>query len=67
MGKDKENPVNLAVLQYLTNQNRPFSVNDLLASSILKEHGKAAIQKALDQLVVVGCYHMHSFCKCWFI
>lgn len=44
---------NSAVLQYLVMQNRPFGLNDLLLSAQLKEYGKSAVQKTLDQLVVV--------------
>ena len=39
-----------AVLEYLTRQNRPYSVNDVVLN-LHKEHGKAAVQKALDVLV----------------
>ena len=39
-----------AVLEYLTKQNRPYSVNDVVLN-LHKEHGKAAVQKALDVLV----------------
>lgn len=42
-----------AVLTYLQNQNRPFSANDLV-TNLGKEHGKAAIQKALDEFVSQG-------------
>ena len=31
-------------------QNRPYSVNDVVLN-LHKEHGKAAVQKALDVLV----------------
>ncbi|XP_044743350.1 homologous-pairing protein 2 homolog [Chrysoperla carnea] len=37
------------VLKYLEAQNRPYSANDLVTN--LKDLGKAAVQKALDQLV----------------
>lgn len=39
-----------AVHKYLKLQNRPYSANDI-AANLHKEFGKAAIQKALDQLV----------------
>ena len=39
-----------AVLEYLTKQNRPYSVNDVVLN-LHKEHGKSAVQKALDVLV----------------
>ena len=50
MSKSKEN-VGETILQYFKAQNRPYSVNDI--AQILKEHGKAAIQKSIDLLVVV--------------
>ena len=54
MGKDsKESGSNEAVLQFLMTNNRPYSINDLAGSTALKELGKAAIQKNLDQLVIV--------------
>nr|CAI5829207.1 unnamed protein product [Callosobruchus analis] len=44
-----------AVLYFLTEHNRPFSVNDILAGAEGKgEFGKAAVQKALDFLVHEG-------------
>jgi len=51
MSKSKEN-VGETILQYFKAQNRPYSVNDI--AQILKEHGKAAIQKSIDLLVVDG-------------
>jgi len=39
-----------AVFTYLRDQNRPYSVNDMVLN-LHKEHGKTAIQKALDKLV----------------
>lgn len=39
-----------AVEAFLQKENRPFSVNDIL-QSLGKDHGKAAVQKALDKLV----------------
>lgn len=54
MVKDKENPTSQAILQFLMTNNRPYSANDLVGSTALKEHGKAAIQKCLDQLVIVS-------------
>lgn len=53
MAKDKEDKTSTAVLQYLLAQNRPYAINDLLQSSQLKDLGKSAVQKSLDQLVVV--------------
>ncbi|KRT82493.1 hypothetical protein AMK59_4254 [Oryctes borbonicus] len=38
------------VLQFMQIQNRPFSSNDIM-QNVNKEHGKTAIQKALDKLV----------------
>lgn len=38
------------ILKFMQNQNRPFSANDVL-QNVGKEHGKSAVQKALDQLV----------------
>lgn len=51
MSKSK-NSTEAAVLQYLTSQNRPYSVNDIVLN-LHKEHGKTAVQKALDTLVEV--------------
>lgn len=51
MSKSK-NSTESAVLQYLTSQNRPYSVNDIVLN-LHKEHGKTAVQKALDTLVEV--------------
>ncbi|XP_065225633.1 homologous-pairing protein 2 homolog [Planococcus citri] len=45
MSKEKQ-----AVLSYLEKVNRPYSANDVV-QNLHKEIGKAAIQKALDQLV----------------
>ncbi|XP_046401834.1 homologous-pairing protein 2 homolog isoform X2 [Ischnura elegans] len=42
-----------AVLKYLKDQNRPYSLNDIFMN-MHKEQGKTAIQKALDNLVVDG-------------
>ncbi len=42
-----------AVLSYLTAQNRPYSTNDVV-SNLHNEHGKTAVQKALDLLVAEG-------------
>ena len=53
MAKDKDEKKEEAVLSFLIAQNRPFSLNDLLLNQQLKELGKAAVQKSLDQLVVV--------------
>ena len=53
MAKDKDEKKEEAVLSFLIAQNRPFSLNDLLLNQQLKELGKAALQKSLDQLVVV--------------
>ena len=39
-----------SVLKYLTDQNRPYSANDIVLN-MHKEHGKTAVQKALDGLV----------------
>ena len=50
--KVKSNP-NESVLEYLTQQNRPYSANDIVLN-LHKEHGKTAVQKALDLLVADG-------------
>ena len=42
-----------AVYKYLRDQNRPYSINDILLN-LHKEHGKAALQKSIDVLVVEG-------------
>ena len=39
-----------SVLSYLRSQNRPYSANDIV-NNLHKEHGKSAVQKALDLLV----------------
>jgi len=43
----------LAIYKYLRDQNRPYSINDILLN-LHKEHGKTALQKAIDVLVVEG-------------
>ncbi|XP_059351123.1 homologous-pairing protein 2 homolog [Daphnia carinata] len=53
MAKDGKD-ISAAVLKYLVMQNRPFALNDLLLSAQLKDYGKTAVQKSLDQLVVAG-------------
>jgi 26S proteasome regulatory subunit (ATPase 3-interacting protein) len=52
MSKSKETSAVEAVLDYLRTQNRPYSVNDIV-QNLHKEHGKAAVQKAVDKLVQV--------------
>lgn len=52
MASKKAGSADEAVLEYLTSQNRPYSVNDIVLN-LHKEHGKAAIQKGLDKLVQV--------------
>lgn len=42
-----------AVEDYLRAQNRPYSANDIVLN-LHKEHGKTAVQKALDLLVADG-------------
>lgn len=54
MAKDKEDKTSQATLQYLIVQNRPFAINDLLQNAQLKDFGKSAVQKSIDQLVVVS-------------
>ncbi|XP_059094693.1 homologous-pairing protein 2 homolog [Tigriopus californicus] len=49
MAKSPEN----AVEDYLRTQNRPYSANDIVLN-LHKEHGKTAVQKALDLLVADG-------------
>ena len=39
-----------AVFDYLVSTNRPYSVNDIVMN-LHKEHGKAVVQRVLDQLV----------------
>ena len=46
----KESETQSAVLDYLGQQNRPYSTNDLHLN-LHKEHGKTAIQKVIDMLV----------------
>ncbi|OXA51232.1 homologous-pairing protein 2 homolog [Folsomia candida] len=50
MASKKEASAVDAVLDYLKAQNRPYSVNDIVLN-LHKEHGKTAVQKALDKLV----------------
>lgn len=54
MASKKEASAVDAVLDYLKAQNRPYSVNDIVLN-LHKEHGKTAVQKALDKLVQVLC------------
>ncbi|XP_031328048.1 homologous-pairing protein 2 homolog [Photinus pyralis] len=42
-----------AIYNFLKDQNRPFSANDVL-ENVGKEYGKAAVQKTLDGLVEKG-------------
>ncbi|KAG5346298.1 HOP2 protein, partial [Acromyrmex charruanus] len=42
-----------AVYNYMKMQNRPYSVNDVVAN-LLNEHSKTAVQKAMDELVTKG-------------
>merc|ERR1711963_1190392 len=54
MGKtDKEKDFKDMVSKYLTNQNRPYSVNDLVAN-LRNEIPKTALQKVVDSLVEEG-------------
>lgn len=46
----KEAASQKAVLDYLVSTNRPYSVNDIVMN-LHKEHGKAVVQRVLDQLV----------------
>ncbi|VDM20728.1 unnamed protein product [Hydatigera taeniaeformis] len=39
------------VLAYMTRENRPFSVNDIV-TALQKAHGKTVISKAVDELVL---------------
>ena len=50
---DDYDDTKLKVLKYLTNQNRPYSVNDLVAN-LRNEIPKTMIQKVLDGLVQEG-------------
>ena len=49
-GPDKEREAKATVFKYLTNQNRPYSVNDLVAN-LHNEVPKSLMQKILDGLV----------------
>ncbi|CAG7824617.1 unnamed protein product [Allacma fusca] len=42
-----------SVLDYLTKQNRPYSLNDIV-NNLLNAFGKAVVQKAIDKLVQDG-------------
>jgi len=53
MSKNKDASTCDAVLGYLRSQNRPYSVNDIV-QNLHKEHGKTAVQKAVDKLVQVS-------------
>ena len=53
MGKATETEAKAIVVKYLTNQNRPYSVNDLVAN-LHNEVPKALMQKTLDSLVEEG-------------
>ena len=53
MVKDKEDKIGEDIFQFMKSQNRPYSLNDLIQSSTLKEHGKTALIKSIDQLVIV--------------
>ena len=46
----KEEATSAAVYDYLMSTNRPYSVNDIFLN-LHKEHGKAVVQRVLDQLV----------------
>lgn len=59
MASKKDQAAGEAVLEYLATQNRPYSVNDIVLN-LHKEHGKAAIQKGLEKLVLVST-HPHTF------
>ncbi len=52
MATKKDATATGAVFDYLQAQNRPYSVNDIVLN-LHKEHGKTAVQKALDKLVQV--------------
>ena len=49
----KESETSSAIFSYLSQQNRPYSANDLHLN-LHKEHGKAAIQKVVDAMVEGG-------------
>jgi len=53
MSKNKDAQAVPAILDYLNKQNRPYSAVDIL-NNLHKEHGKTAVQKALDALVAEG-------------
>lgn len=50
MSKAKEEVAVKAILQYLIDQNRPYSVIDIF-NNLHKEYGKTVVTRALDQLV----------------
>ncbi|KAM7532465.1 hypothetical protein Aperf_G00000132784 [Anoplocephala perfoliata] len=50
------------VLAYMTRENRPFSVNDVVAA-LQKAHGKTAISKAIDELVLEDALVEKSYGK----
>lgn len=49
----KKDDGTVKVLNYMKQQNRPYSVNDIFLN-LHKEIGKTAVQKALDSLVEVS-------------
>ncbi|XP_002409139.3 homologous-pairing protein 2 homolog [Ixodes scapularis] len=49
MSKTKEVAAEKAILDYVKAQNRPYSSNDIF-NNLHKEHGKAAVVRALEQL-----------------
>jgi len=53
MVKEKQDKVGEDIFQFMKSQNRPYSLNDLVQSAALKEHGKTALSKSLDQLIIV--------------
>ena len=52
MGSKAKDPTQV-VLKYMTDQNRPYSTNDVMMN-LHKEFGKSAVQKSLDMLVAEG-------------
>lgn len=49
----KEDAAVEAVLQYLIDQNRPYSTQDVFMN-LHKQHGKPLVQRVIDQLVAEG-------------
>ncbi|CAI8032607.1 Homologous-pairing protein 2 homolog, partial [Geodia barretti] len=53
MSKAKEAAAPAKILQYMLDQNRPYSAGDVF-NNLHKEFGKTCVQRCLDQLVTEG-------------